>query len=223
MTAREFTRPEARALTVTAGAAILGLTAAAWVASVQLMNGMNMGPATRLGSFGAFIAVWAVMMTAMMLPGAVPAAARLAQDGGPLAAARFAVAYVGVWALAGALVYPLYRPHGTVAAGIAVVAAGLYELTPVKRHFRRRCLDCPRSGIRFGLCCAGSTAGLMAMLAALGIMSIPWMAVTGVLALAQKLLPVRAALDVPLALAIIALGCWVILAPASVPWLIPSM
>jgi predicted metal-binding membrane protein len=220
MAAPEFAGP--RVTTITVVVAMPGLASAAWLASIQLMSGMDMGPATQLGSFGTFIAAWAVMMTAMMLPGAVPAAARRAQDGGPSAVARFVVAYVGVWTLLGVLVYLLYRPHGTLATGIAVLGAGLYELTPVKRHFRRRCGDCPRSGIRFGLCCAGSTVGLMAMLVALGIMSIPWMAVTGALALAQKLLPARAVLDVPLAFAIIALGCWIILAPASVPGLIPA-
>lgn len=204
-------------------AAIVGLAAVAWVASVQLMSGMDMGPETRIGSFGAFIALWIPMMTAMMLPGAAPAAARLARERGLFAAVRFAAAYVGVWALAGMLVYPLYRPHGTLAAGVTVVAAGLYELSPVKRHFRHMCGGYPRSGSRFGLYCAGSTAGLMAMLAALGIMSVIWMAVTGALAFAQKLLPSRAALDVPVALAIISLGCWISLSPASVPWLIPSM
>lgn len=223
MTARELAGPPARATAITVVAATLGLAGAAWAASIQMMNGMDNGPATRLGSFGAFIAAWAVMMTAMMLPGAVLAVARRAQDDGLSAAARFVVAYAIVWILAGALVYLLYRPHGTLAAGIAVVAAGLYELTPVKRQFRRRGRDCPRSGIWFGLCCAGSTAGLMGMLAALGIMSIPWMAVTGALALVQKLLPARAALDLPVALAIIALGCWISLAPVSVPGLIPSM
>lgn len=223
MTARELAVPPARATTLTAVAVMLGLASAAWVTSIQMMNGMDMGPATRLGSFGAFIAAWAVMMAAMMLPGAVPAVARLAQDGGPFAAARFVAAYAVVWALAGVLVYVVYRPHGTLSAGIAVAVAGLYELTPVKRHFRRLCGGCPRSGVRFGLYCAGSTAGLMAMLAALGIMSVPWMAVTGALALVQKLLPTRAALDLPVALAIIALGCWISLAPVSVPGLMPSM
>jgi predicted metal-binding membrane protein len=63
----------------------------------------------------------------------------------------------------------------------------------------------------------------MAMLVALGIMSIPWMAVITVVVLAQKLLPAKAATDVPLALAIIGLGTLIILAPSSVLGLTPPM
>jgi len=44
-----------------------------------------------------------------------------------------------------------------------------------------------------------------------------------VLVLAQKLLPARAALDVPLALAILGLGVLIIVAPSAVPGLIPPM
>jgi hypothetical protein len=54
-------------------------------------------------------------------------------------------------------------------------------------------------------------------------MSIPWMCVITVLVLAQKLLPAKAALDVPLALAIIGLGVLIIVAPSAVPWLTPPM
>jgi len=43
------------------------------------------------------------------------------------------------------------------------------------------------------------------------------MTVITVLACAQKLLPAKAGLDVPLALAIIGLGIWIILAPWPVP------
>jgi predicted metal-binding membrane protein len=57
----------------------------------------------------------------------------------------------------------------------------------------------------------------MAMLAALGVMSVTWMSVIAVLALSQKLLPAKAAVDVPVALAIVGLGIWIILAPSSVP------
>jgi predicted metal-binding membrane protein len=188
------------------------------------MNGMNMGVATRLGSFAFFAAVWVAMMAAMMLPGAAPAVVANARTaGGMRAVPLFVASYLAVWALAGLLVYALYRPHGTVAAGAVTIAAGLYELTGVKRHFRRRCRETTRSGLGFGLCCVGSSIGLMAMLVALGVMSLGWMAIITVVVLAQKLLPARTAVDVPLALAIIALGAWIIIAPSAVPGLTPPM
>ena len=205
-------------------AGTLGLSAACWVISVWQMRGMDMGTATRLGSFAFFAAVWAAMMAAMMLPGAAPAALRAARAGGGVRAVPlFIGSYLALWAVAGIAVYLLDRPHGPVAAGIVVIAASAYELTPLKRHFRRRCRDSIRSGFRFGLCCAGSSIGLMAMLVALGVMSVAWMSVTAVLVLGHKLLPPRAAVDVPVALAIAGLGIWIILSPASVPWLMPSM
>jgi predicted metal-binding membrane protein len=52
----------------------------------------------------------------------------------------------------------------------------------------------------------GSSVGLMLVLVALGPMSVTWMAVVGGVVLAQKLLPPRAAIDVPLALGILGLG-----------------
>ncbi len=212
------------AATAAALAATLGLAAASWVIAVRQMNGMDMGVATRLGSFGSFIAVWVVMMAAMMLPGAAPAVLRRAQASGRVRAVPlFIGSYLAVWALVGAAMYALYRPHGSVAAGALTVAAGVYELTPLKRHFRRRCRDSARSGYQFGLCCAGSSIGLMLMLVALGVMSITWMSVITVLVLAQKLLPPKATIDVPLALAIIGLGIVIVAAPSAVPWLTPPM
>jgi predicted metal-binding membrane protein len=184
---------------------------------------MDMGVATRLGSFAFFAALWAPMMAAMMLPGAAPAVARRARAGGVAAVPVFLVGYLAVWALIGLVVYALDRPHGTAVAGAVTIAAGLYELTPVKREFRRRCREQTHSGLGFGLCCAGSTIGLMAMLVGLGVMSLVWMSVLTVIVAAQKLLPSRAAIDVPLAAAIIGVGVWIIVAPASVPGLVPVM
>jgi predicted metal-binding membrane protein len=63
----------------------------------------------------------------------------------------------------------------------------------------------------------------MAMLVAVGVMSVTWMSVVAILALAQKLIPLRAAVDVPLAFAIVGLGVWIVLAPSSVPGLVPPM
>jgi len=203
-------------------AATLGLAAACWAAAAWLMGGMDMGVATRPGSFGFFAAAWVTMMAAMMLPGAAPAVARHARMSGTLgAAAPFTVAYLAIWALAGLVAYPLDRPHGSLAAGIVVIAAGAYELTPVKRHYRRRCREEAGSGLGFGLCCVGSSIGLMAMLVALDVMSLFWMAVIAVLACAQKLLPAKAAIDIPVALALIGLGLVIVIEPSVIPGLVP--
>ena len=212
------------AATAAALTATLGLAAASWVVAVRQMNGMDMGAQTRLGSFGFFAAAWVWMMAAMMLPGAAPAVARRAHASGRVRAVPlFVGSYLAVWALAGVAVYGLYRPHGSFAAGVAVIAAGVYEFTPLKRHFRRRCRESVRSGFAFGLCCVGSSIGLMLMLVALGVMSVTWMAVIAVLVLAQKLLPAKAAIDVPLGLAIVGLGVLIVMAPSSVPGLTPPM
>jgi predicted metal-binding membrane protein len=164
------------------------------------------------------------MMAAMMLPGAVPAVLRRAQASGRVRAVPlFVGSYLAVWALVGVAVYAFYRPHGAFAAGAVAIAAGAYELTPLKQHFRGRCRESARSGFEFGLCCLGSSIGLMVMMVALGVMSITWMSVIAVVVVAQKLLPARAAIDVALALAIVGLGTLIVIAPRFVPGLTPPM
>ena len=162
------------------------------------MTGMEMEP-TLPGSVS--------MMAAMMLPGAVPAIARRAREhDGLLAAPVFAGSYLGTWALAAVALWLLYRPPGAVVEGALLVAAGLYELTPLKRACRRRCRERLHSGVRFGGYCFGSSIGLMLVLVAVDVMSVPLMVAVAVVVLAQKLLPPHPALDIPLALAIVALG-----------------
>ncbi len=205
-------------------AATLGLAAASWVVAVRRMSGMDMGVATALGSFAVFVVLWMWMMAAMMLPGAVPAVVRRARaSGGVGAVPLFVASYLAIWTLVGLAVYPLYRPHGTLAAGAIVIAAGGYELTPLKGHFHRRCRENVRSGVTFGLCCVGSSIGLMLTLVALGVMSVIWMSVIAVLVVAQKLLPPKAPVDLPVALAIIAFGVLIVMAPSTIPGLTPSM
>jgi predicted metal-binding membrane protein len=212
------------AATAAALTATLGLAAASWLVAVEQMSEMDMGVATRLGSFAYFVALWVSMMAAMMLPGAAPAVLRCAHASGRVRAVPlFVGSYLAVWALVGVAVYALYRPHGSFAAGAVVIAAGVYELTPLKQHFRRRCRESVRSGFEFGLYCVGSSIGLMLMLVALSVMSVPWMFVITVLVLAQKLLPAKAAIDMPLGLAIVGLGILIVIAPSTVPGLMPPM
>jgi predicted metal-binding membrane protein len=206
------------ATTASALTTTLGVAAASWVVAVRLMNGMDMGAETRLGSFAFFVAVWVAMMAAMMLPGAAPAALRRAHTSSRVRAVPlFVGSYLAVWMLVGVAVYALYRPHGSLAAGAVVIAAGVYELTPRKQRFRARCRESLGSGFEYGVYCVGSSIGLMLVLVALSVMSVTWMLAITVLVLAQKLLPANAAIDVPLALAIVALGVLIIVAPSSVP------
>jgi predicted metal-binding membrane protein len=205
-------------------AATIGLAAVCWVVAVREMSGMDMGVATRLGPFGFFIAVWVTMMAAMMLPGTAPTVLRNANVNGPLRALVFFIApYLVIWALVGIAVFAVYRPHGTIAAGVVAIAAGVYELTPLKQHFRRRNRDNMASGLRFGVCCVGSSIGLMLTMVALGVMSITWMTVVAAIGLAQKLLPAKVFIDLPLGFAIIGLGALILVAPSAVPGLAPPM
>jgi predicted metal-binding membrane protein len=207
-------------------AATLGLAALAWVVTVRQMHGMDMGVHTELGSFAFFVALWAAMMAAMMLPGLVPAVLSRSGQAAPVrAAVPFVASYLVVWTLVGALLYALYRPHGTTTAGLVVIAAGLYELTRLKQHCRRCCRARTRrgGGFAFGLYCVGSSIGLMVMLAAVGIMSVPWMLAIAALVAAQKLVRPKPAVDVPVAIALVALGLLIIALPGSIPGLMPPM
>jgi predicted metal-binding membrane protein len=216
--------PTRAAATPAALAATLGIAAACWVVALRQMSGMDMGVATQLGSFGFFVVLWVLMMAAMMLPGAVPAVLKRAHDTRQVRAVPlFVASYLAVWTLVGLAVFALYRPHGTVAAGVVAIAVGVYELTPLKQRCRQRCRDRVGSGLEFGLYCVGSSIGLMLILIGLSVMSVAWMAIVTVLVAGQKLLPRRAALDVPLAVAIIGLGVLIIVAPSTIPGLMPAM
>jgi predicted metal-binding membrane protein len=165
------------------------------------MTGAAMTPAMDMGLASV------PAMAAMMLPSAVPAIARRARGaGGSLGAPVFAGSYLAVWALVALAATVIYRPPSPTVAGALVIAAGLYELTPLKRECRRRCLGRVGSGTRFGVYCLGSSIGLMVVLIALDPMSVPLMCAVGLLVLLQKLLPLRSTFDVPVAMTIIALG-----------------
>jgi predicted metal-binding membrane protein len=191
--------------------ATLGVSAACWLVAAQLMRGMDMGTETTLGSLPFFLGVWASMMAAMMLPGALPAVLAFTHAKcRAIAAPLFAASYIAVWTLFGLAVYAVYQPHGAWIAGGVTIAAGVYELTPLKRACRRRCRETVRSGFHFGAYCVGSSIGLMVVLVALGVMSLSWMAVVAALVLVQKLVAPRVLVDVPVALGLVALGLFLL-------------
>ena len=116
------------------------------------------------------------------------------------------------------MVGPEYAPG---CPSCSAIAAGSYELTPLKRYFRRHCREGMHSGFQFGLSCVGSSIGPMLIFLALGVMSILWMDVIAIIVLAQKLLPPKATIDVSVGLAITGLGILIVIAPSLVPRLQP--
>ena len=155
--------------------------------------------------------------------------------------------YLAVWTAYGLLAYGLFRfahsldlgflgwhRQGPLVAGGAVAAAGLYELTPLKEVCLKHCRTplhfvlhgwrdgwsgALRMGAEHGAYCVGCCWGLMVVLFALGVMSLFWMVVIGALIFAQKVLPFGFRLVRPLAVAFVAFGIWIAVAPGSVPGL----
>ena len=192
-----------------------------------------MGPGTDLGSFGFFAGIWVTMIAAMMLPSAIPAITRAGRG-----RFVFAASYVAVWATVGTCAYLVYEAvrgmhpgfldwdaGGRYLAAAAVVAAGLYQLTPLKRSCLRRCraqrpAERPlASAARYGTYCVGSSAGLMVVLLVLGVMNLVWMVVVSVALALEKLAPGGERLVPAVALTLVALGAWIALDAASVPGL----
>jgi len=145
-----------------ATAALLGaLAVAAWFASLMQMSATEMGGRFSVGTFGFFIALWVLMMAAMMFPSVWPAVAiyglvarRRAATGGAriVRSATFVGGYLCSWVLVGLAAYWLLAlaraagldslTSGEVARyGVAPITllAALYELTPLKRACLRHC------------------------------------------------------------------------------------
>jgi len=211
---------------------------AAWVVTIDRMRGMDDGPGTDLGGVGWYLGVWVTMTAAMMLPTAAPVARHVARRASHVPTLLFTAGYLAVWTAYGLLAYGVYQIVGSLdigplswdrsgpyVAGGAIVAAGLYELTPLKRLCLRRCRTARhggnafQSGLVHGLDCVGCSGALMAVLFVLGAMSLVWMAVVAVAIFAEKVLPRGPELALVLAIAIVALGVWVAVSPATVPGL----
>ena len=120
-------------------------------------------------------------------------------------APTFAAAYLAVWLVLA--LAALQVPWMSVGA-YAAVAGGLYELTPLKRHFLERCRAA--HGLRHGLDCAGASAGLMAAFFGLGLMSVWWMAAVAALVFVEKVAPFGVRPVLPAGLALIVVGLTVI-------------
>lgn len=225
--------------------AVVAAALVAWIVTLDRMEGMDAGPGTGLGELGWFLGVWATMMAAMMLPATAPVVALFARTSPPARTTAFVAGYLAVWVGFGLAAYAVYRlvaaidpafldwdRGGPYVAGGAVIAAGLYQLTPLKMVCLRHCRSpmhlllakwrpggagAARMGAEHGAWCAGCCWALMLVLFAVGVMSLFWMAVVAAVILAEKALPHGERLAPALGIALVVLGIWIAAAPASVP------
>ena len=222
------------------------------------MGGMISGPGADLGQLGWFIGTWTLMMAAMMLPSVAPMVltfARVTSERAKRSQAVFVptwifiLGYLTAWTAFGLAAYSVdhfirlldiawlaWDQGGPIVAGVPIVAAGLYQLTP----FKRVCLTHCRSpldfflaswregrggalwmGFHHGLYCVGCCWGLMLVLFAVGIMSLFWMALIAVLIFAEKVFRVGPRLTPVFGIILIALGLWIAVAPTTIPGLHP--
>jgi predicted metal-binding membrane protein len=238
-------------------ALLIVLAGVAWAITSDQMGGMDAGPGSDPGTLGVFVGIWVVMMAAMMFPSIAPMVLmhvriqegrrERGQAGVAGATALFVAGYLLAWSAAGLIGYGIFElgkavtgdlftwdRAGPYLAGGIVIAAAIYQLTPLKDVCLRHCrspfafliqnwhggrLGSLRMGVVHGGWCIGCCWALMATLFALGVMSLGWMAFIAALIAVEKLLPWKALANRGIAVLLLVLGLTIAFAPASVPGL----
>jgi predicted metal-binding membrane protein len=230
---------------------LLVLAALAWgllIWQAPMMNNQTMGMSAAL-----FIAIWAVMMVAMMFPAAAPMilmfgavyAGKRRQEQPYVPTWIFVSAYLLVWVLSGVVAYFLapgveklagqsmwLMENASRIAGVILVIAGLYQLSPLKNVCLSKCrtplqflltswhdgyVGAFRMGIEHGAFCLGCCWLLFVILFPLGIMNIAVMALVAALIFAEKALPLGRQISKLAGVGLIVYGVLVMFLPAALP------
>ena len=201
-----------------AAALVLVAAAAAWVGVLVVAGRMDPMPGTMGIDLGSFVAVWTLMMTAMMLPSVAPFTSlytRTFHDRRRLQTLALCSGYLLVWSVVALPAYGLawvagrlvadHAAAATALAALIFAACGMYQLTGAKHACLARCRS-PlgsvvqhaggrgparplRVGIRYGAFCVGCCWGLMALLVAFGLMNLWAMVALTAVVLAEKTMP----------------------------------
>ena len=229
-------------------AVLLILAAGAWAATVTIARGMSGMTGTMGRGLAAFVAIWTLMMAAMMLPSVAPAAAlyaRTVQSHRTVRLAGMVAGYLAVWAAAGLPAYGLAWMTGSltgqhpgaahVLAVVTFAVAGAYQLSPLKDRclahcrsplalllhygsYRGRSRDL-RVGVHHGGYCLGCCWGLMVILIAVGVMNLVAMVGLAALVLVEKTGRRGVAVGRIAGVALLALA----IAAIWLPWLAPGL
>jgi predicted metal-binding membrane protein len=183
-----------------AGGLVATAAVVCWVALLTMGDEMPMGA-------GLWLGAWTIMMAAMMLPSASPLVLLYARRSTTVNSALLTTGYVLVWAAIGLVAYEVdmrLPDPGTVVVGAVLIAAGLYQLTPLKTACLKRCrnpldflvtrwrrgsMGALRLGVEHGAYCVGCCWALMAVLVIAGAMSLIWVLAIALVVAGEKLLP----------------------------------
>lgn len=215
------------------------------------MDGHTVGPDLTMGSAPLFFLMWVAMMVAMMFPSAAPmilvfAKSQKGKHNGSIA--LFVAAYLALWVSFGAVAFALGAGVEAVAersfwvarnwaraGGVLVVAAGLYQLSPLKRRCLAKCrsplsflLQRWRSGwtgalgmgLEHGVYCLGCCWLLFLVLVPLGVMNLAAMLTVTFVVFAEKALPWGRAAGHVAAAALVLYGLAVVVWPALLPTMV---
>jgi predicted metal-binding membrane protein len=226
-----------------------GLLATPDMQSGVLTGAQPMGDSMHpwLAEAGLFLLTWMVMMAAMMLPSIVPftvGVSRLmrTRGAGRGSTATMTLAYFLIWAGTGILAVPAMRGLQMVSSGptelavrlgaVVLLAAGVYQLTPLKRVCLRRCRSplflvmhhgqratqsrwgALRAGFEHGAYCLGCCWALIAILLAAGAMSLVWMGAVAAVAALEKVSSRGESIGSALGGVLIAIGLLLLAAPS---------
>jgi len=215
-------------------AALFGLVVLSWAYLFYLasqMGGMNQEmvlPRVETWSFVDVLALyvmWSVMMVAMMVPSAAPLVLLFAnvnrkrqERADPLiSTGLFLLGYLLVWVgfsvaatlmqwglHTAALISPMMVSASPVLGGLLLIAAGLFQWTPIKQACLRYCRS-PLGfltvewregrgralfmGLKHGALCVGCCWALMVLLFVAGVMNLFWIAAIAAFVLIEKLAP----------------------------------
>jgi predicted metal-binding membrane protein len=179
---------------------LAGVAGASWVLLFAMGDEMPMGA-------GLWLGAWTVMMAAMMLPSAAPLVLLYGRRSDTLASTLLMAGYLLTWAFVGLAAYAvdmrLPDPGNGVVAAV-LIAAGIYQFTPLKSACLRRCrspvdflvthwqagrLGALRIGLEHGAYCVGCCWALMAVLVVAGAMGLVWVVAIAAAVAVEKLLP----------------------------------
>jgi predicted metal-binding membrane protein len=211
-------------------------------------TGLTMGMSALL-----FLAIWVAMMVAMMFPTAAPmilmfdriAAGKRGRGQAFVPTWIFVAAYLVIWTLFGVLAYLLalgaerladrsmwLMDHAARIGGVALIVAGLYQLSPLKAVCLTKCRSpfqyvlnswrdgyggAFRMGLEHGVYCLGCCWLLFVILFPLGMMNVAVLALITALIFAEKALPVGRRISQVAAVALVAYGVLVLVMPDALP------